>query len=155
VIQTIPSAVGAALTAAGWQPGRRDDEAARRWGLLLASYNPPYPFFPAAADALARFGGLRIDPAVPAGEIAASGMHLDPLTAVHAPAALASLAGRIGAKLTPIGRESPDGPGLLAISERGEVFVLDHGGDWFAGQSIEDALVTLLTGRRPARVPSA
>ncbi|MDQ1659042.1 MAG: hypothetical protein QOD41_4125 [Cryptosporangiaceae bacterium] len=151
--QTMPPPVALALTAAGWQPGRRDDEAARRWGLLLASYNPPYPFFPAAAETLARFGGLRIDPVAPGGEIAASGMHLDPLLAVHSPAALASLARRVGARLTPIGRET-GGPGLLAVSERGEIFVLDHGGDWFAGQSIEDALVTLLTGRRPARVPS-
>jgi hypothetical protein len=153
VIQTIPPAVAAALTAAGWEPGRRDDESARRWGVLLASYTPPYPFFPAAADALARFGGLRIDPGVPAGEVAASGLHLDPLLAVHAPAALASLARRVGARLTPIGLES-GGPGLLAISERGEIFVLDHGGDWLAGHSVEEALVTLLTGRRPARVPA-
>ena len=54
-------------------------------------------------------------------------------------------------RLTPIGDEG-DGTGLLAIDGDGRVFLLDHAGDWFLGDTIEDALTTLVLGLQPPRV---
>ncbi len=150
-----PRAVASALIDAGWRPDRRDEERAKAWGLEIGTYistgNGRHAFFPAAVAALAEFGGLVVEPAEDGEDVAPSGFALDPLLAVHTVAALTGLGERIGARLTPIGAEH-GGVAALAIDEQGRVFALDPGGEWFLGQTIEDALSTLVLGRRPARV---
>jgi hypothetical protein len=157
---TLAAEVAEALIGAGWRPGRRNDVQARAWGLRLASHASPggrqHTVFPAALDAFARYGGLTVEPdgaADPQGpeEVARSGFTLDPLRALHTVETLTALAARIGAALAPLGEEA-GGVGILAIDEQGRVFVLDHAGEWFLGASIDEALGTLVLGRRPARV---
>jgi hypothetical protein len=57
----------------------------------------------------------------------------------------------IGAALYPLGVEG-DHDALLAVDEQGRVFALDHAGEWFLGDTVADALRTLVTGAQPARV---
>jgi hypothetical protein len=157
----LPGPVAAALMEAGWHAGRTDEARARAWGLRLGSdpslRGRAHAFFPAALAALARFGGVRVEPVGEGEDVAPSGFALDPLLALHTVETLAALATRIGAPLTPLGVElgggSPENAvAVLAIDERGRVFTLDHTGEWFLGESIEAALSTLVLGRLPARI---
>jgi hypothetical protein len=74
---------------------------------------------------------------------------LDPMDAAFTAGALGELASVIGAPLFPIGREGR-GDALLAMDSAGRVFGLDQGGEWFLGETIDEALVGLLTGDGPA-----
>lgn len=156
---SFPAEVAAALISAGWRPDQRDEDKAREWGLRLAAHasrtGRRHTVSPAALDAYARYGGLT-RPA-PAGEDAAgedltlNAFVIDPLRVLHTVDSLAALAARIGVPLSPLGEEA-DGVSLLAIDEQGRVFALDHSGEWLLGESVEEALTTLVLGRRPSRV---
>lgn len=150
-----PAEVAAALTAAGWRPGRRDDDAARDWGLRLAGHTGPsgrrHTVFPALLDALAEFGGVAVEAEGAGEDVAPSGFVIDPDRALHTVDVLAALAARTGTPLAPLGEEG-DGVAVLAMDERGRVFALDHAGEWYLGESVEAALATLVLGRRPPRV---
>ncbi|MCX9189909.1 hypothetical protein C3Y87_00425 [Carbonactinospora thermoautotrophica] len=150
-----PEQVAAVLREAGWAPGRRDEERARRWGLELSAYaswdGRQHTFFAAAHDALAEFGGLAVKQSGPGAEVARSPFTLDPTRALHTAGTLAEFGRLLGTRLFPLGEED-DGTAYLAIDEGGRVFALDHAGEWYLGASIDEALVTLVTGRRPARV---
>jgi hypothetical protein len=74
---------------------------------------------------------------------------IDPADGAHLADVLAELAAVIGARLFPIGREGW-GDAVLAMDERGRVFGLDQGGEWFLGETFDEALVGLLTGDGPA-----
>lgn len=150
-----PPAVFEALTAAGWSPGRDETAQAREWSLLLAASPGPtgacHTVVPAATAALAEFGGLRIAPVADGEQVAACHVHLDPRHVRYTVAILAALADVVGVPLTPIGVEADSG-GILAIDANGRVFCCDHSGDWYLGASIDEALITLLLGREPARL---
>jgi hypothetical protein len=73
---------------------------------------------------------------------------IDPTLGAYAVSPLDELAEVIGVPLFPIGTEGPDA--IVAVDERGRVFVLDQGGEWFVGSSIDEALVSLLAGDGPA-----
>lgn len=62
---------------------------------------------------------------------------------------LAEFAEVIGARLFPFGTEEY-GDSILAVDERGRVFALDQGGEWFLGGSIDEAMADLVTGGGPA-----
>lgn len=44
---------------------------------------------------------------------------------------------------------------MLAIDTEGRVYSIDHTGDWFLGQDIDEALATLVTGTQPPRLTSS
>lgn len=150
-----PPVVIETLVAAGWRPGARDDERAKSWALRIAGYAAPdgrhHPVVSPALEAYAEFGGL----AVPAGddgeELAPSAFDLDPFRVLHTVATLAGLSAAISSPLTPIGEEG-DGTGVLAVDAEGRVFVCDHGGDWYLGASLDEALTALIAGRQARRV---
>jgi hypothetical protein len=150
-----PAEVETALRAAGWAPGRDETPRARMWGLALGSHASPsghqHPVVPAAMAAFAEFGGLTVRAGGDGAEVAGVGIVFDPMRGLHAASTLAELAELIRARLTPIG-EQDDGAGLLAVDERGRVFVVDHTADWYAGASVDEAIATLIEGRLPARV---
>ncbi|ROO63373.1 SUKH-3 immunity protein of toxin-antitoxin system [Micromonospora sp. Llam0] len=150
-----PPEVLAALTAAGWQPGRRDEQRGRDWALRVAGHVGPdgrqHTVVGPAIEAYAEFGGLYVEPDGPGEAVAPSTVHLDPLRAVHTVATLAVLADTLGVPVSPLGVEA-DGTGVLAIDARQRVFVLDHGGDWFIGRSVEQAVTVLVLGQRPHRL---
>src|SRR4029450_4825811 len=74
---------------------------------------------------------------------------VDPSDGAHLADVLAELAGVVGARLFPIGREGR-GDAVLAMDERGRGVGLDQGGEWFLGETFDEALVGLLTGDGPA-----
>jgi hypothetical protein len=135
-------------------PGQRSD-LARRWALLLAGYAAAdgrhHEVVDAAVEAYRRVGG-EWRPAPGGGlEVAASGFAIDPTLALHTVHILAALGEAIGARMSPLGIEV-GGPGLLAVDERGRLFVIDHTAEWFLGDTVEQGLDTLLAGRAPRRV---
>ncbi len=141
------------LAAAGRDPDHRDEDQARAWGRRivqeLSSGGNRHAFHPAALTALAELGGLATTLEGPGEDIARSGFTLDPLLALHTVDTLAAFGKRIDAAVAPLG---VDAAGLLAIDDRGWVFALDHGGDWFLGDTLDAALTTLVAGQQPARV---
>ncbi|MEV2241776.1 SUKH-3 domain-containing protein [Micromonospora sp. NPDC049891] len=153
--ERFPSPVAQTLTAAGWSPDRSDESRGREWGLRIAAHATPggrqHTVTARAIEAYAEFGGLRVRPQGEGEQVAPSDFHLDPFLVRHSVETLAELAEAIGAPLSPLGEEG-DGTGILALDQHGRVFVLDHTGDWFLGADLDEALTTLVLGRRPARV---
>ena len=76
-------------------------------------------------------------------------LNLEPVAAAHTADVLAELAEVVGAALFPIGVEAK-GDAIVAIDERGRMFALDQGGEWFLGDTLDEALLSLLTGDGPA-----
>ncbi|MFC4033776.1 SUKH-3 domain-containing protein [Streptomyces polygonati] len=151
-----PVGVDAALRAAGWEPGRWDIKQAEEWADLLRAHTSPgghrHAVFPAAIEAWAEFGGLRI-PAVsgPGRQIAPGAVLVDPLRGLHLARTLGDLGRALETEISPLGEE-PDTGALLAIDAEGRVYAVDHTGDWYAGPDVDRALAALLGGTRPVRL---
>jgi hypothetical protein len=104
--------------------------------------------FPAARRAVTEFSGVRCGRRGPGLRRAIRLLTLDPTPGAYAAAALDDFAQVIGVPLFPIGIEGGDA--IVAVDEVGRVFVLDQAGEWFVGDSIDAALVSLLAGDGPA-----
>lgn len=154
-MRALPLDVEAALRAAGWDPDRRDDVRARRWALDVAGYATPdgrmHKVVPPAIEVFARFGGIDLPPSDEGRDIAPAGFRIDPSRVLATVATLANFGVILHTTLTPIGDEGA-GTGVLAIDGDGRVFLLDHAGEWFLGDAIEDALTTLVLGVQPPRL---
>lgn len=150
--------VDVALRAAGWEPGRWDMRQAEVWADALREHVSPaghtHAVFPAAVEAWAEFGGLRIAPSGPGRQIAPAVLDMDPMHGLHMARTLGDLGRALGTELCPVGAEA-DGGGLLAVDAGGRVFALDHAGDWYLGPTLDRALTTLLTGTAPTRLSTA
>ncbi|MDF6020549.1 SUKH-3 domain-containing protein [Streptomyces sp. JH34] len=152
-----PAAVEAALRDAGWQPGRWDIRQAEEWADALRSHASPaghqHAVFPAAVEAWAEFGGLRITSTAPGRQIATATLRVDPLSGLHLARTLGDLGRALETEVAPLGEEG-DGQAVLAIDSEGRVYSIDHTGDWYLGSDIDRALETLMTGVQPARLTS-
>ncbi|MGW0766526.1 SUKH-3 domain-containing protein [Streptomyces sp. NPDC002676] len=150
-----PVLVDGALRAAGWQPGRWDIKQAEVWADALRAHTSPaghtHTVFPAAVEAWAEFGGLRVTPTGPGRQVAPAPLDLDPLHGLHLARTLGDLGRALGTELCPLGQETDTGS-LLAIDTEGRVYALDHTGDWYVGADIDQALATLVGGIAPARL---
>ncbi|MDG9687044.1 SUKH-3 domain-containing protein [Streptomyces sp. DH18] len=153
-----PVAVDAALREAGWQPGRWDIRQAEEWADALRAHASPaghqHAVFPAAVEAWAEFGGLRITASAPGRHIAPASVRIDPLSGLHLARTLGDLGRALETEVSPLGAEGEE-QAVLAIDTEGRVYSIDHTGDWFLGQDIDEALATLVTGTQPARLTSA
>ncbi|MET8173413.1 SUKH-3 domain-containing protein [Streptomyces clavifer] len=152
-----PVAVDAALRQAGWEPGRWDIRQAEEWADALRSHASPaghqHAVFPAAVEAWAEFGGLRITASAPGRQIAPAAVRIDPLSGLHLARTLGDLGRALRTEVAPLGEES-DGQAVLAIDSEGRVYSIDHTGDWYLGSDIDRALGTLVTGAQPERLTS-
>jgi hypothetical protein len=130
-------------------------DTVRRWALTVTGYAAPdgrHHALPAAAlDAYRRVGGQRHEAPGGGVEVAASGYVIDPTLALPTVATLDALGAAVGARMAPLGLEI-GGPGILAVDEHGRLFVIDHTAEWFLGDTVEQGLQTLLSGRAPRRV---
>ncbi|MEU2333909.1 SUKH-3 domain-containing protein [Streptomyces sp. NPDC006654] len=150
-----PAPVDTALRTAGWQPGRWDIKQAEFWADALRDHVSPaghrHAVFPAAVEAWAEFGGLRITPAAAGRQVAPATLHLDPLHGLHLARTLGDLGRALGTEVCPLGAET-DTHALLAVDTEGRVYALDHTGDWYVGPDIDHALTALLAGIAPQRL---
>ncbi|MFD0264392.1 SUKH-3 domain-containing protein [Kitasatospora indigofera] len=153
-----PADVAAELKQAGWHPGRWQIQQAEEWADALAGYGTPgdahgvrHSVFPAAVEAWAEFGGLHFEPSGAGRDLARTPFLLDPLCGLHQPRTLADLGRALDTKLAPLGEEMY-GRALLAIDEAGRVYSLDHTGEWFLGEGVDQAVTTLLLGTLPERL---
>ncbi|GAA2950925.1 MULTISPECIES: SUKH-3 domain-containing protein [Streptomycetaceae] len=150
-----PVGVDAALRQAGWEPGRRDIRQAEEWADALRSHASPaghqHAVFPAAVEAWAEFGGLRITASAPGRQIAPATVRIDPMGGLHLARTLGDLGRALRTEVAPLGEEG-DGQAVLAIDTEGRVYSIDHTGDWYLGPDIDRALATLVTGVQPERL---
>ncbi|MEU6174267.1 SUKH-3 domain-containing protein [Streptantibioticus parmotrematis] len=151
-----PAPVDTALRTAGWRPGRWDIKQAEIWADHLRAHVSPgghrHAVFPAAVEAWAEFGALSIDAGGAKGvEIAPGGLLVDPLRGLHLARTFGDLGRALDTEVCPLGAE-PDGGAHVAVDVEGRVYALDHTGDWYLGDTIDQALTTLLTGTRPVRL---
>ncbi|MFE0683129.1 SUKH-3 domain-containing protein [Streptomyces sp. NPDC058961] len=152
-----PVPVDAALRTAGWQPGRWDIRQAEAWADVLRAHTSPaghrHSVFPAAVEAWAEFGGLRLTAPGPGRRNAPAALRFDPLAGLHLARTLADLGRALETDIAPLGEEG-DQQAVLAIDTVGRVYSLDHTGDWYLGPDIDHALNTLVTGTQPIRLTS-
>ncbi|ANW19828.1 SUKH-3 domain-containing protein [Streptomyces clavuligerus] len=150
-----PVAVDAALRDAGWQPGRWDIKLAEHWADALRAYESPaghrHAVSPAAVEAWAEFGGLRIAPPGPGRQTAPPVVLMEPLAGLHLARTLADLGRALDTEISPLGVEGND-QAVLAIDAEGRVYSVDHTGDWYLGPDLDQALTTLVTGLLPRRL---
>ncbi|MFF2523673.1 SUKH-3 domain-containing protein [Streptomyces liangshanensis] len=149
-----PVPIDAALRDAGWQPGRWDIKQAEEWADTLRAHITPaghtHAVFPAAVEAWAEFGGLRVTAPGPGRQIAPVAFRIDPLAGIHLARTLSDLGRSLETGMSPLGED--DAQGILAIDDTGAVYSIDHTGDWFLGPDIDQALGTLITGKLPTRL---
>ncbi|MEV6488542.1 SUKH-3 domain-containing protein [Actinoplanes sp. NPDC051633] len=105
--------------------------------------------FPAVEQMLLDFPTLIASERGPGIRRAVRWIELVPMQAAHTLRALGDLAEVLGVPLCPIGVEH-FGDTVLAMDERGRVFALDQAGEWFVGETFDEALAGLLTGDGPA-----
>ncbi|MER6913159.1 SUKH-3 domain-containing protein [Streptomyces sp. NPDC000594] len=150
-----PVAVDAALREAGWQPGRWDIKLAEHWADTLRAYESPaghrHTVSPAAVEAWAEFGGLRITAPGPGRQTAPPVVLVEPLAGLHMARTLADLGRALETEVAPLGVEGDD-QAVLAIDAAGRVYSVDHTGDWYLGPDVETALTGLVTGLLPRRL---
>ncbi|WP_418957479.1 SUKH-3 domain-containing protein [Streptomyces tritici] len=153
-----PVNVDAVLREAGWQPGRWDIKQAEEWADALRAHVSPaghrHAVFPAAVEAWAEFGGLRLTGPGPGRHIAPAPVHLDPLAGLHLARTLGDLGRALETELAPLGEEG-EHRATLAIDSEGRVYSLDHTGDWYLGRDIDTALTSLITGTQPVRLAAS
>lgn len=147
--------VAAALADAGWQPDRDTTgpttEAIELTCQTLGEDGRRHTPFRAAVLALVEFGGLTVDPGDDGVDLIPRPFVFDPTLVAASVETLADVGSVLGVSLFPIGAEG-DMDAILAIDERGRVFSIDHAGEWFLGETLDEAVETLVLGRNPERV---
>jgi hypothetical protein len=149
-----PPEVAAVLAEGGWSPEDTDDalaDAAIERATAVAGHRHRHAPFPAARQALIDFPGLVCGRRGPGRRHWIRTFEINPVAAAHSADILADLGAVLGARLFPLGAEG-DGDTMLAVDERSRVFALDQAGEWFLGDTVDAALVNLVTGGPVARI---
>ena len=140
--ERLPPEVARVLRSAGWSPERDTSSSVDEWARRLGE---GFPIFPAARDALRRYGGLRVRQEGPGDERARESFDLDPVHCVMYEDEFAEYGARLSTRLYPLG-EAGGGHVFLAIAEDGRVYAFMED-LWLIGETIDDAIVALVKGR--------
>ncbi len=153
-----PAQVDEVLRTAGWSEGRRTDaEAAMAVDMVrqqIGRNGERSEPFAAATAVLNEFGGIYVIQDGPGEHLRRRPFAIDPTDVAATTETLADLGKRLHTRLFPIGMEG-DHDSILAVDEAGNVYAIDHTGTWLLGDTIDAALITLVTGTQPARLNSA
>ena len=103
----------------------------------------------AAREALAEYGGLKVDVHGAGIDVAKGGFQIDPLLAQGEEERFSTLGRSCGVRLYPLG-EAYGGHAFLGIDERGEVYLLMDDVTWVA-RDMTEALEAIVLGKRPRR----
>jgi hypothetical protein len=144
-----PHEVARTLAGGGWRSfGSVDVVGEAAIGRAVEVSGGRLRSFPAARRIAAEFSGVRCGRRGPGLRRAVRLLTIDPVLGAHAVVVLEEFAQVVGVPVFPVGVEGGDA--IVAVDELGRVFVLDQAGEWFVGQSIDEALVSLLAGDGPA-----
>ena len=153
--ERFPPEVAELLQKSGWSPrGRTDAQVAAAVSVVtgqIGRHGARIEPFPAAESALAEFGGLYVVQDGPGRELRRRPFAIDPTQVAATAETLADLGKVLDTKLFPLGMEG-DHDSVLAVDETGRVFALDHAGVWYLGDTVDAAIITLVTGAQPPRV---
>jgi hypothetical protein len=156
--ERFPPEVVQVLSEAGWSAGRRTDaEAAMAADIVGEQWGrngEHTESFPAAIAALSEFGGIYVIQDGPGRDLARRPFAIDPTEVAATTETLADLGKRLHTKLFPIGMEG-DHDSILAIDQEGRVYAIDHTGTWLLGDTMDAALITLVSGTQPPRFNSS
>jgi len=141
------------LTTAGWTPDRAVDEQPSVTYVRdeVGRNGARSELHAAATEALREFAGLQILQDGPGVHLRRRPFLIDPVPVAASTETLADFGAVLGDSLFPLGMEG-DHDSIIAIAASGHVFALDHAGEWHLGDSMDEALTTLVAGRQPARV---
>jgi hypothetical protein len=149
-----PAEVAEVLRTAGWSPGRRPDRVPVAVAVVcdqVGRHGARIESFSAVATVLDEFLGLQVDQDGAGRTFRRRPFTIDPTQVAATAETLADFGGLLGTRLFPIGFEG-DHDSILAVDEAGRVFAIDHAGEWHLGNSVDEALITLITGTEPVRV---
>jgi hypothetical protein len=151
-----PDEVAWVLADGGWKPRRRDSAEIMAEILIEQAVAVPgrehrHEPFPAAFEAFCSFDMVTCGRKGPGAEQRIRLFDLNAMASVHTADMLFEFGALIGARLFPVGAENY-GETLLAVDEHGRIFAFDQGGEWFIGDTLDAALITLLTGGHTPRV---
>ncbi|WP_306215823.1 SUKH-3 domain-containing protein [Actinoplanes sp. RD1] len=149
-----PEPVAGVLADGGWRPVPAAVAEALADGMIDDALTVPgtrhrLRAFPAARAALTDFPGIFCGVRGPGVRRQVRWLNLEPAAAAHTADVLGEFGEVLGVALFPLGVEAK-GDAIIAIDERGRVFALDQGGEWFVGETLDEALINLLTGDGPA-----
>ncbi|MEV6598977.1 SUKH-3 domain-containing protein [Actinoplanes sp. NPDC051346] len=149
-----PDPMAGALADAGWRPTHRMVAEALAEGIIedvvaVTGRRHRHRPFTAARAAIMDFPGIFCGLRMPGVRRQVRWLALEPSAAAHTADAFGEFAAVIGAALFPLGVEAK-GEAIVAIDERGRLFALDQGGEWYLGENLDEGLISLLTGDGPA-----
>jgi hypothetical protein len=151
-----PPEVAWALSADGWGPAtaqKRERDGLQAVERIERSPGGEFTLasFPAATAAFAEFYDTALEINGPGVAQRVRWFQLGSGGLYHLADPLHEFGTLIGARMFPLGSEGFT-EAILAIDERGRVFSLDQGGEWFVGETLDRAVVALATGLRAARI---
>jgi hypothetical protein len=149
-----PDEVAAVLAGGGWMPLHEESRAALadlavNDAVQVAGQTRRHEPFPAVRTLLADFPTVSVLRRGTGVRRLIRPFTIEPMVAAHSADVLGEFAEVVGAAVFPIGVEAR-GDTWLVADERGRVFALDQGGEWFLGETVDEALIGLLTGDGPA-----
>ncbi|GGN98947.1 hypothetical protein GCM10010112_92290 [Actinoplanes lobatus] len=149
-----PPDVAWELAAEGWEPSPvRERRASAVLRAIEENKGAEYGLsrFPAAEAAFLEFYDVAPNRNCPGAAQRVRWFQLGTGSPRHLADPLGEFGRAVGARMFPLGTEGYE-EAVLAIDERGRVFSLDQGGEWFIGETLDEAIVALLTGLPAARI---